>query len=208
MKVLARLLQGTYDFRVWKARRRLARVLQARPVVLSVEVTGLGPSAQLVEICLADAWTDHVLFRTRVDPTVPIRPQAQRQHGITEASLAGMPRYGQIAKAVAEAMAGRDILGYDVTADLRVLRQTCQAAGVEVPRWGRVISLMDTWAKVHGPRVGLGEAYSMVADEASETVLIGGIAKCHAMVRVARALAQPGATLGCSDGAQSFQMGA
>jgi DNA polymerase III epsilon subunit-like protein len=176
-------------------------------VLLSIEVTGFGPSAQIVEICIAEARSGHVTFRTRIDPTVPIRPQAMRLHGITEAALAGMPRYAQVAKAVSEALDGKAVVGYDTKADLRILRQTCQAAGVPVPSWGEAVSLMDVWALVHGRRVGLSEACSEASLE-FEKPLVGGMAKCEALGAVLGSLLPGGRSLEDDGETPSIRKGA
>ena len=82
---------------------------------LDVETTGIHPWAdRVVEIGIV-RWKKGeraAEFLDMVKPEVPVKPGAQRVHGISPAELANAPVFREIAGDVAEALAGAIIVGH------------------------------------------------------------------------------------------------
>lgn len=70
--------------------------LSQAPLFLDTETTGLGNTAEALEIGLTDA-AGRVIFETRLKPTVAIEAQAAAVHGINEPALSGAPSWPDVA---------------------------------------------------------------------------------------------------------------
>ena len=118
---------------------RLRRPLAA----LDLETTGTTPSSdRIVEISILRPALDGTerLLRWRVNPQIPIPPEATAVHGITDSDVAGEPPFASIATEVRDFLDGCDLVGFNVIKfDLPMLEAECQRAGVEFTRDGRAI---------------------------------------------------------------------
>ena len=122
-----------------EALKELGRALAAkmqleRPLaVLDLETTDVNTrTARIVEIAVARIESSGAIeFRCRrVDPRVPIPPEATAVHGITNQDVAGEPMFGQIAPALARFLAGCDLAGFNVARfDVPVLEAEFGRAG-------------------------------------------------------------------------------
>lgn len=96
-------------------------------LILDTETTGLGTSAELVELAIIDT-TGKVLVDELIKPTVSVPPDASRIHGITDSVLrkAGAKtwplHYDSVRKIV---LASNMLLVYNLEYDERIIRQTC-----------------------------------------------------------------------------------
>jgi DNA polymerase-3 subunit epsilon len=120
----------------------LKHLLLDRPLaVLDLETTGTDPSQdRIIEISILKltkaADPDH---RTkRVNPGVPIPPEATAIHGIRDEDIAEAPPFASIARTIIRFVEGCDLCGYNLLRfDLRMLLTECQRAGVPFPVSGR-----------------------------------------------------------------------
>ena len=71
------------------------KVLQAQPVYLDTETTGLDSKAEIVEISIVDH-DDTLLFESLVRPTRPIPPDSSRVHYITNERGKSAPTSGEV----------------------------------------------------------------------------------------------------------------
>lgn len=77
-------------------------------------------------------------FATRVNPGVPIPPEATRVHGISDADVAGAPRFAEIAAEVVALLEGADLAGFNTGRfDLPLLLREFERAGVQLDLAGR-----------------------------------------------------------------------
>ena len=68
----------------------------------------------------------------RVNPTIPIPPEAQAVHGISDEDVRDEPEFRQLAKSLAQWMKGCDIAGYNsLKFDIPLLAEEFLRAGVE-----------------------------------------------------------------------------
>lgn len=72
-----------------------------------------------------------VLLDTLVRPGRPIPADAVRVHGITNEMVAGAPRWPQVWERLAELLKGRTVGIYNAEFDVRMLRQSHAASGLQ-----------------------------------------------------------------------------
>lgn len=103
-------------------------------VVFDTETTGTNPRAdRIIEIACVKVLPGggREDFVRRVNPGVPIPAASTAIHGITDADVAGAPRFRDIAPALAAFLEGADLAGYNIAGfDLPVLRVEFLRAGV------------------------------------------------------------------------------
>jgi DNA polymerase III subunit epsilon len=115
-----------------------------RPLaVLDLETTGIDPKVdRIIEVSvlklLPGGGQDH---RTRrVNPGVPIPPEATAIHGITDDDVADCPSFRAIAPGLARYLDGCDLAGFNIlNFDLRLLAAEFNRAGLVLPVAGRKV---------------------------------------------------------------------
>jgi len=110
-------------------------------IFFDIESTGLNVATdRIVEISMIKVspsgipdTTNKVEVKTRrINPTVPISPEAQAVHGISQEDVANEPTFRQIAKSLAQFMEGCDIAGYNsIKFDIPMLAEEFLRAGVD-----------------------------------------------------------------------------
>lgn len=93
----------------WKLDRPLA--------VFDIEATGINVRTdRIVEIAIVKLMPKgkRESFVFRVNPGIPIPPEATKIHGITDADVADLPRFAAIAKQLNEILEGCDLGGYNL----------------------------------------------------------------------------------------------
>ena len=105
------------------AAQQAQRWLDARPVFLDTETTGLNDLAEIVEISILDD-DGLVLLDTLVRPRRPIPADAIRIHGIRNEMVAEAPSWLQIWPEVEAILQGRPVGIYNADFDLRMLKQS------------------------------------------------------------------------------------
>lgn len=117
----------------------MTRTLQLqRPLAFfDLETTGLDVDAdRIVEICVVMLAPDgeRTVKTRRINPGVPIPPEATAVHGISDADVAGMPEFRKIAKGLHELLTGCDLAGYNIERfDIKLLRAEFKRCGLEFP---------------------------------------------------------------------------
>jgi len=120
----------------------LKKLKLERPIAfIDVETTGTNPNSdRVVELSILRIQPDgkEEYKSHRVNPGVPIPPEATSVHGITDADVAGLPAFRQFAKSVTDFLEGCDIGGFNVIKfDLPCIEAEFARAGVEFSRRGR-----------------------------------------------------------------------
>lgn len=100
-----------------------------------IESTGLSVATdRIVEISAVKVFPDGTteVKTRRINPTIPISPEAQAVHGISDADVAGEPTFKQVARSLAQWMEGCDIAGYNsMKFDIPLLSEEFMRAGVD-----------------------------------------------------------------------------
>lgn len=104
-------------------------------VFFDIESTGLDIARdRIVEISAVKVMPDgrEEVKTKRINPTIPISPEAQAVHGISNEDVKDCPVFKQIAKSLAQWMEGCDIGGYNsIKFDIPLLAEEFLRAGVD-----------------------------------------------------------------------------
>ncbi len=103
-------------------------------VVFDTETTGVNARFdRIVEIACVKLHPDgrREVWVRRLNPGIPIPAASTAIHGIGDRDVAGLPRFADVARDLAEFLADSDLAGYNITGfDLPVLRVEFLRAGV------------------------------------------------------------------------------
>ena len=115
-----------------------------RPLAfIDVETTGLSPySDRIVELSILKIHPGgkEEYHSRRINPGIPIPPEATAVHGITDEDVANERKFGNYAKSIRDFLEGCDIAGFNVIKfDLPFLEAEFARAGVEFSRQGRYL---------------------------------------------------------------------
>ena len=115
-----------------------------RPIAfIDVETTGLSPySDKIVELSILKINPDGTeeYKSHRINPGIPIPPDATAIHGITDEDIADRPRFSRYAKSIRDFLKDCDIAGFNVIRfDLPFLEAEFTRANVEFSRQGRYL---------------------------------------------------------------------
>ncbi|HOG24824.1 MAG TPA: 3'-5' exonuclease [Bacteroidales bacterium] len=107
-----------------------------RPILfLDLETTGLNVATdRIIEICVLKLNPDGTreIKTRRINPTIPISPEAQAIHGISNEDVTNEPTFREVAKSFAKWMEGCDIAGYNSTKfDVPMLSEEFLRAGID-----------------------------------------------------------------------------
>ncbi|SHV18241.1 DNA polymerase III subunit epsilon [Mycobacteroides abscessus subsp. abscessus] len=132
------------------AAMRFARaVLQpGRAVLLDTETVSMyGPICELAAI---DPSTGETLIDTLVNPGVPIAPDAQAVHGITDEQVShpDVPAWPNVLELLTQITRTRIILAYNAEFDRTVIAKDCSRHGIDAPH----LTDPRRWADVMVPR--------------------------------------------------------
>lgn len=107
-----------------------ARDLMAlNPVFLDTETTGTGANDLIIEVGIVDL-EGNTLFDALVNPGIPIPAESSAVNEITDEMVADKPAWGQIWHEIEAVLRNRAIGIYNADFDMRLLRQSNQAAGL------------------------------------------------------------------------------
>lgn len=110
---------------------------QCRFAVVDVETTGAGAQSggRIIEIAVAilERGTVHLAFDALIDPGTAIPPWVTHLTGITNAQVAGRPRFAQVATELLRALEDGVFAAHNARFDWRFLAAECVAAGVPAP---------------------------------------------------------------------------
>src|SRR3954447_13206905 len=123
---------------------KLKHLTLSRPLAaLDLESTGVDPGRdRIVEVAVLK-FVPHAKpesYRRLVNPGVPIPAAAARVHGITDAEVAGAPRFRKIAPELFEFLRRCDFAGFGVASfDLPLLAAEFARAGLRFRVAGRAV---------------------------------------------------------------------
>lgn len=149
-------------------------------VVFDVETTGLSfDSDRVIEIAALKIYPDGTREQRcrRLNPEIPIPPEASQIHGITDEDVATEPTFSQAARAIFEFFDGCDLAGYNIlrfdvpmlAAEFRRLEVRWPAEGVVTADAFRAYRMQEdlySLAKAHEHYTGesFSDAHAALAD--------------------------------------------
>jgi DNA polymerase III epsilon subunit-like protein len=107
----------------WQAIRVAQDTLEARPVFVDTETTGLGERDQIIEVAVVNV-EGELLLESLIQPKVRVAPDAVAVHGITNEMVAEAPRWSEIWPELETLLSDRDLAIYNADFDLRLMQQT------------------------------------------------------------------------------------
>ncbi|MHC1781122.1 MAG: exonuclease domain-containing protein [Bacteroidales bacterium] len=118
-----------------------------------IESTGLNVATdRIVEISALKIMPngDQEIKTRRINPTIPISPEAQKIHGISNEDVAECPTFKEVAKSLAHWMSGCDFSGYNATKfDIPLLAEEFLRAGVNFDfRKRRIVDVQNIFHKL------------------------------------------------------------
>lgn len=136
-----------------------------------IESTGLNVATdRIVEISALKVMPngDQELKTRRINPTIPISPEAQSIHGISNEDVANCPTFKEVAKSLAQWMAGCDFSGYNaVKFDVPLLAEEFLRAGVQFDfRKRKIVDVQNIFHKME--QRTLSAAYKFYCDKTLE----------------------------------------
>ncbi|UMD80992.1 3'-5' exonuclease (plasmid) [Klebsiella pneumoniae] len=102
-------------------------------VFLDTETSGLGSSAEIVEIGivgLSGHGVESVLLDTLVKPVSDIPEEATRIHGITNEMVSGAPVFAELYPLLVEQLSGKSVYIYNKAYDTQIIDNACIRAGL------------------------------------------------------------------------------
>ena len=115
-----------------RAAGKARRWVGGNALIVDTETTGLDKKAEIVEIAVIDC-AGRVLLDERVRPTVRIPPRATEIHGITDRDVRSAKAWPQLENRFREIVAGRTVVIFNSAYDVRIVRQTAAAHGLQAP---------------------------------------------------------------------------
>lgn len=136
-----------------------------------IESTGLNVATdRIVEISALKVMPngDQEIKTRRINPTIPISPEASRIHGISNEDVADCPTFKELAKSLANWMSGCDFAGYNSTRfDVPMLAEEFLRAGVDFNfRKRKLIDVQNIFHKME--QRTLGAAYKFYCEKELE----------------------------------------
>jgi DNA polymerase-3 subunit epsilon len=110
-------------------RQRAQEIWARKPVFLDTETTGLGDTAEIIEVCVID-WDGLELFNSLVRPRRSIPLDAYRLHGISDSMVQDAPSWLQVWPKLESILKGRHVGIYNVDFDLRMLQRSHRSIGL------------------------------------------------------------------------------
>jgi DNA polymerase-3 subunit epsilon len=115
-----------------------------RPLaIIDLETTGVAPGVdRIVEIAILKVNPNGIRsqYYERVNPQIPILPEASEVHGIRDEDVQGKPIFSKIARKMANFLRGCDLAGFNVAGfDLRLLEGEFKRAGIPFASEGRLV---------------------------------------------------------------------
>lgn len=100
-------------------------------IVLDTETTGLGRDAEIVQLAILSC-EGHPILDTLIRPKQKIPYEATSIHGITNEMVKDAPGLGEIVDCLLKSVDGRDVIIYNASFDMPMLRQTFVAHGLAI----------------------------------------------------------------------------
>lgn len=127
---------------------RAEKYITSGAYILDTETTGLGDSAEIVEIAIIRA-DGTILLNRLVKPSRPIPAAATAIHGITDADVNDAPTWPELWPQVKAIISHRTVIAYNAPFDQDMIAQSCgayptliQEPVVVGARWA---DLMELW---------------------------------------------------------------
>lgn len=114
-------------------------------LVLDTETTGLDDNSEVLQIAVLQS-SGRTLFKSLVKPVRAIPAEVTAIHGISDWNVEHAPPFGLVLPVLSHILSGKDVIGYNMDYDQRILGQSAMLAGIEPGAWAAVDSSRATCA--------------------------------------------------------------
>lgn len=139
----------TNDHRV-SALIKAVNYFRMNPLILDTETTGIDEAAELVEIAIVDL-SGNILLNSLVKPEKDIPVEASSVHGISGEMVSNAPMWEEIYNEFLPLTRNRNMGGYNIEFDLRIINQSGDIGGFHYFMWeGFQFCVMKLYAEYRG----------------------------------------------------------
>ena len=171
--------------------------LDQNALILDTETTGLDGNAEIVEISIIDC-QGNIVLDTLVRPQSPIPFEATEIHGISDAMVTEASYWPDIIREFEACVADQQLVIYNASYDLRIIRQTCNKWHVPRHVLPQADCAMEAYAEFYGEWNQWSGGYrwqKLTAAAAQQNVIVEGqahraLADCRMTLGVIQAMAR------------------
>jgi DNA polymerase III epsilon subunit-like protein len=139
-------------------------LLQLNPLFMHSKTTGAADQAEVVEIAILDS-AGKPLMDALVKPKRHIRPDASKEHGITDEMVDNAPKWTEILPEVEEILGRKTVCVYDLNNELNALQNSYQNNhnrwSLDADSFFNVRDLFSRYRNVRDPRSGALTCYTL-----------------------------------------------
>lgn len=115
-----------------RAKEQARQWISCNALIADTETTGFARHDEVVELAIVNCQGTAV-FHEYIKPTVPINSKAKRVHGISEKNLAQCCYWDGVHDKFCDTVAGSQLVFYNASFDKRLLAQSINKFGLDVP---------------------------------------------------------------------------
>ena len=139
-------------------------LLQLNPLFMHSKTTGASDQAEVVEIAILDS-AGKPLIDALIKPKRHIRPDASKEHGITDEMVDNAPKWTEVLPEVEEILAHKPVCVYDLNNELLALQNSYQNNhnrwSLDTDSFFNVMDLFSRYRNFRDPRSGALKFFSL-----------------------------------------------
>lgn len=139
-------------------------LLQLSPMFLHSKTTGAAELAEVVEIAILDS-AGKPLLDELVKPKRHIRPDATKEHGITDEMVESAPRWAEVLPMVEEILVGKRVCVYNPASEILALFNSYQNNHnrwmLDVNNFFNLMDLFSRYKNIRDVHSGALQAYTL-----------------------------------------------
>ena len=139
-------------------------LLQLNPLFMHSKTTGAAEQAEVVEIAILDS-AGKPLMDALVQPKRHIRPDATKEHGITDEMVDNAPKWTEVLPEVEEILARKTVCVYDLDHEIQALQNSYQNNhnrwSLDTEKFYNIKDLFSRYRNLRDPRSGYLICFSL-----------------------------------------------
>lgn len=139
-------------------------LLQLNPLFMHSKTTGAAEQSEVVEIAILDS-AGKPLIDELVKPKRHIRPDATKEHGITDEMVDSAPKWAEILPDIEETLRHKKVCVYDTTNELMALQNSYQNNHnrwvLDEENFFNLMDLFSRYRNIRDPHSGVLQTYTL-----------------------------------------------
>lgn len=139
-------------------------LLQLNPLFMHSKTTGAAEQSEVVEIAILDS-AGKPLIDELVKPKRHIRPDATKEHGITDDMVDSAPKWAEILPDIEETLRHKKICVYDTSNELMALQNSYQNNHnrwvLDEENFFNLMDLFSRYRNIRDPHSGVLQTYTL-----------------------------------------------